>query len=80
MVLLGYRKDDIATHSPAPELTELVEAASRVCEENSGTDGTEAAKKKTSHLPPWTDSSRADVPASSATSVVEPKLPFFRGC
>jgi len=35
-VLLGHRNGDITTHYSAPELEELLEAASRVCEEKSG--------------------------------------------
>ncbi len=35
-VLLGHRNGDITTHYSAPELEELLEAANRVCESNSG--------------------------------------------
>jgi len=35
-VLLGHRNGDITTHYSAPELEELIEAANRVCEQNSG--------------------------------------------
>jgi len=35
-VLLGHRNGDITTHYSAPELEELIEAANRVCEEQSG--------------------------------------------
>jgi integrase len=35
-VLLGHRNGDITTHYSAPELTELIEAANRVCEQESG--------------------------------------------
>ena len=35
-VLLGHRNGDITTHYSAPELEELLEAANRVCEEQSG--------------------------------------------
>ena len=34
--LLGHRNGDITTHYSAPELGELLEAANRVCEEQSG--------------------------------------------
>ena len=34
--LLGHRNGDITTHYSAPELEELLEAANRVCEEQSG--------------------------------------------
>jgi len=40
-VLLGHRNGDITTHYFAPELEELLNAANRVCEEKSGTGGTE---------------------------------------
>ena len=36
-VLLGHRNGDITTHYSAPELQELLEAANRVCEQQSGT-------------------------------------------
>jgi integrase len=35
-VLLGHRNGDITTHYSAPELEELLEAANRVCEAQSG--------------------------------------------
>ena len=35
-VLLGHRNGDITTHYSAPELQELLEAANRVCEQQSG--------------------------------------------
>ena len=35
-VLLGHRNGDITTHYSAPELQELLEAANRVCEHQSG--------------------------------------------
>ena len=35
-VLLGHRNGDITTHYSAPDLEELLEAANRVCEEQSG--------------------------------------------
>jgi hypothetical protein len=35
-VLLGHRNGDITTHYSAPELEELIEAANRVCENQSG--------------------------------------------
>ncbi len=35
-VLLGHRNGDITTHYSAPELEELIAAASKVCEEKSG--------------------------------------------
>jgi hypothetical protein len=35
-VLLGHRNGDITTHYSAPELQELLEAANRLCEQQSG--------------------------------------------
>lgn len=35
-ILLGHRNGDITTHYSAPELEELIEAANRVCEGQSG--------------------------------------------
>jgi len=39
--LLGHRNGDITTRYSAPELEELLEAASKVCERKSGNGGTE---------------------------------------
>ena len=36
IVLLGHRNGDITTHYSAPELQELLDAANRVCEQQSG--------------------------------------------
>ena len=41
-ILLGHKNGDVTTHHSAAELEELIEAANKVCEGNSGTEGAQA--------------------------------------
>ena len=45
-VLLGHRNGDITTHYSSPELSELINAANKVCAKKSGTGSAQAERER----------------------------------